>query len=101
LFVAGGQGFFVEDTWLITASGHERVNPSLPYTPSDIERAMGRENDGVSSKRRWRLLANHRRRDHRRALAILRPFEASQARPSIANQARAVLWPWCGTWAWR
>lgn len=42
LFVAGGQGFFVEDTWVITASGHERVNPSLPYTPGDIERAMRR-----------------------------------------------------------
>ena len=42
LFVAGGQGFFVEDTWVITASGHERVNPSLPYAPADIERAMRR-----------------------------------------------------------
>jgi Xaa-Pro aminopeptidase len=42
LFVAGGQGFFVEDTWVITPSGHERVSPSLPYTPGDIERAMRR-----------------------------------------------------------
>jgi len=40
LFTAGGQGFFVEDTWVITATGHERVNPSIPYAPADIERAM-------------------------------------------------------------
>jgi Xaa-Pro aminopeptidase len=40
LFTAGGQGFLVEDTWVITATGHERVNPSIPYAPADIERAM-------------------------------------------------------------
>ena len=40
LDMAGGQGFFVEDTWVITATGHERVNPSIPYAPTDIERAM-------------------------------------------------------------
>jgi hypothetical protein len=42
LFVGGGQGFFVEDTWVITAAGHELVNPPLPYAPRDIERAMQR-----------------------------------------------------------
>ena len=40
LFVGGGQAFFVEDTFVITATGHEVVNPSLPYAPGDIERAM-------------------------------------------------------------
>lgn len=40
LFVAEGQGFFVEDTWVITATGNERINPAIPYAPSDIERAM-------------------------------------------------------------
>lgn len=42
LFSAGGQGFFVEDTFLITATGHEVLNPALPYAPKDIEAAMRR-----------------------------------------------------------
>jgi Xaa-Pro aminopeptidase len=40
LFSAGGQGFFVEDTVLITADGHEVLNPTLPYAPQDIEKSM-------------------------------------------------------------
>jgi Xaa-Pro aminopeptidase len=40
--VAGGQTYFVEDTILITRDGHEIVNPALPYSPSDIERAMAK-----------------------------------------------------------
>jgi Xaa-Pro aminopeptidase len=40
LLTAGNQAFFVEDTFLITATGHEVVNPALPYAPRDIERAM-------------------------------------------------------------
>ena len=40
LFSAGGQGFFVEDTVLITADGHEVLNPALPYAPKDIEKSM-------------------------------------------------------------
>jgi Xaa-Pro aminopeptidase len=46
LFVGGGQAFFVEDTWVITAAGHELLNPPLPYTPADIERAMQRAAPG-------------------------------------------------------
>jgi Xaa-Pro aminopeptidase len=38
--VAGGQAYFVEDTILITRTGHEILNPALPYAPGDIERAM-------------------------------------------------------------
>jgi Xaa-Pro aminopeptidase len=41
LFSAGGQGFFVEDTFLITADGHEVLSPALPYAPQDIEKSMG------------------------------------------------------------
>jgi Xaa-Pro aminopeptidase len=37
---SGNQAFFVEDTFLITAVGHEIINPALPYSPSDIEKAM-------------------------------------------------------------
>jgi Xaa-Pro aminopeptidase len=37
---SGNQSFFVEDTFLITAAGHEVINPALPYSPADIERAM-------------------------------------------------------------
>jgi len=40
LFSAGGQGFFVEDTFLITPTGHEVLNPALPYAPHDIEKSM-------------------------------------------------------------
>lgn len=40
LFSAGGQGFFVEDTFLITPTGHETLNPVLPYAPLDIEKSM-------------------------------------------------------------
>jgi Xaa-Pro aminopeptidase len=40
LFTAGSQGFFVEDTFLITTTGHEVLNPPLPYAPQDIEEAM-------------------------------------------------------------
>lgn len=43
LFSAGGQAFFVEDTFLITATGHEVFNPALPYAPKDIEAAMRRK----------------------------------------------------------
>jgi Xaa-Pro aminopeptidase len=39
-FTSGNQSFFVEDTFLITAAGHEVLNPALPYSPADIERAM-------------------------------------------------------------
>src|ERR1700691_153778 len=37
---AGNQACFVEDTFLITTAGHEVLNPALPYSPGDIERAM-------------------------------------------------------------
>jgi Xaa-Pro aminopeptidase len=40
LFSADGQGFFVEDTFLITPTGHEILNPALPYATQDIEKAM-------------------------------------------------------------
>jgi Xaa-Pro aminopeptidase len=42
LMTAGGQAFFVEDTFLITATGHEVLNPALPYSPKDIESAVAR-----------------------------------------------------------
>ena len=40
LFSARGQAFFVEDTFLITADGHEVLSPALPYAPQDIEKSM-------------------------------------------------------------
>ena len=40
LLAADGQAFFVEDTFLITAAGHEVLNPALPYSPKDIESAI-------------------------------------------------------------
>jgi len=40
LLSSGSQAFFVEDTFLITSAGHEVLNPPLPYSPKEIERAM-------------------------------------------------------------
>jgi Xaa-Pro aminopeptidase len=40
LLASGNQAFFVEDTFLITAAGHDVINPALPYSPKDIEAAM-------------------------------------------------------------
>jgi Xaa-Pro aminopeptidase len=38
-----GDSFFVEDTLLITKTGHEILNPPLPYSAADIEKAMAAE----------------------------------------------------------
>ena len=43
LFSASGQGFFVEDTILISADGHEVLNPALPYAPQEIEKLMNQK----------------------------------------------------------
>lgn len=40
--VAGNQGYFVEDTILITRDGHEILNPPLPYAPDEIEQDIAR-----------------------------------------------------------
>jgi Xaa-Pro aminopeptidase len=40
--VAGNQAYFVEDTILITADGHEVLNPALPYSPDELERAIAK-----------------------------------------------------------
>jgi Xaa-Pro aminopeptidase len=40
--IAANQAYFVEDTILITSTGHEILNPPLPYSPDDIEREMAR-----------------------------------------------------------
>jgi Xaa-Pro aminopeptidase len=39
-FNVDGVGFYEEDVSLITASGHELINPVLPYKAADIERTM-------------------------------------------------------------
>jgi Xaa-Pro aminopeptidase len=35
-----GQGFFLEDTYLITKDGAELLTPGVPYSAEDIEAAM-------------------------------------------------------------
>ena len=42
MLIAGNQGYFVEDTILITHDGHEVLNPQLPYAPDEIERAIAK-----------------------------------------------------------
>ena len=39
----GSQAFFVEDTFLIVPTGHETLNPALPYSAKDIEQAMAEQ----------------------------------------------------------
>jgi Xaa-Pro aminopeptidase len=41
-FDVDGQGFYEEDVVLITADGYQLINPSLPYSASDIEKMMAR-----------------------------------------------------------
>jgi Xaa-Pro aminopeptidase len=41
--VAGNQAYFVEDTIVVTATGHEILNPALPYAPAELERAIGKQ----------------------------------------------------------
>jgi Xaa-Pro aminopeptidase len=42
VLVAGNQGYFVEDTILITRDDHEILNPPLPYAPGEIEQAIAK-----------------------------------------------------------
>ena len=42
IFVVDGQGFYMEDMILVTPNGVEVLTKGLPYTASEIERAMGR-----------------------------------------------------------
>lgn len=41
IFTVDGQGFYLEDMLLVTASGHEILTPGLPYTADAIEAATG------------------------------------------------------------
>ena len=40
MFVAGGDGFYLEDMIAVTATGHEVLTKRLPYTAAEIEAAM-------------------------------------------------------------
>jgi Xaa-Pro aminopeptidase len=42
MLTSGNQAFFVEDTFLIVPTGHETLNPGLPYAAGDIEQAMAK-----------------------------------------------------------
>jgi len=39
-FDVDGQGFYEEDVFLITAEGHELINPASPYSAADIDKMM-------------------------------------------------------------
>jgi Xaa-Pro aminopeptidase len=47
-FSVHGQGFYMQDTVLVTASGHDLLNPPLPYEPQALE-ALKAKLNGVSS----------------------------------------------------
>ncbi|HEY1435838.1 MAG TPA: M24 family metallopeptidase, partial [Thermoanaerobaculia bacterium] len=40
IFSVDGQGFYLEDMILVTATGHEILTPGLPYAADEIERAV-------------------------------------------------------------
>jgi Xaa-Pro aminopeptidase len=40
IVAAGGQGYYLEDMFLITAQGAEKLTPGVPYTAEEIEAAM-------------------------------------------------------------
>ncbi|MEX0878724.1 MAG: aminopeptidase P N-terminal domain-containing protein [Thermoanaerobaculia bacterium] len=40
IFSLDGQGFYLEDMLVITATGHEVLSPGLPYSTEEIERAV-------------------------------------------------------------
>jgi hypothetical protein len=39
----GGQGYYLEDMFLIKTDGAELLTPGVPYTPDQIEAAMRRQ----------------------------------------------------------
>jgi Xaa-Pro aminopeptidase len=41
IFSVEGQGFYLEDMILVTATGHEILTPGLPYSAEEIERGTG------------------------------------------------------------
>jgi Xaa-Pro aminopeptidase len=43
IFSVDGQGFYLEDMVLITAAGHEILTPGLPYSATEVERAVRRQ----------------------------------------------------------
>lgn len=40
MFAVDGQAFYLEDTVVVTPTGHENLNPGMPYSADEIERAM-------------------------------------------------------------
>ena len=42
MFVADGDGFYLEDMIAVGKDGHEMITPGLPYTAREIEAAMAR-----------------------------------------------------------
>ena len=40
IFSVDGQGFYLEDMILVTKDGHEILTPGLPYSASEVERAV-------------------------------------------------------------
>jgi hypothetical protein len=51
-FSVQGQGFYVEDTVLVTAGGHDLLNPPLPYEAQALEALKARLSGAGSSKNR-------------------------------------------------
>jgi hypothetical protein len=40
MFVADGDGFYLEDMIAVKSDGYEIITPGLPYTAGEIENAM-------------------------------------------------------------
>ena len=51
-FSVQGQGFYMQDTVLVTASGHDLLNPPLPYEPRELEALKAKLSGPTTSKPR-------------------------------------------------
>ena len=84
MLTAGNQAFFVEDTFLIVPKGYETLNPSLPYSPKDIESAMAKRRSAADQA----LLPQPQ--SHRRSVYgrrnLLAPPRLHEAWPSHAQR---------------
>jgi Xaa-Pro aminopeptidase len=49
-FSVRGQGFYIQDTVLVTAGGHDLLNPPLPNEPQELEALKARLSGGAAPK---------------------------------------------------
>ena len=71
---SGNHAFFVEDTFLIVPTGHETLNPALPYAAVDIEQATTKRRANTKMTCDFLTGTVSRLDLHGRSGLMLRPF---------------------------